>query len=163
MLSEEKLPIKIKQTRRAYFFRYIIVIVLIVFAFLGIFSNVLFEISKVIYLSTGILGFILLIWLEINLLINSIVIDENKVTSSYGVIKVKKTSVYYHQITDIKITQSLRQRLLNYGAIHINTPGHEGYEIVFDKISNPHAIRDFIEKLEHKHAIKRSDQRLIKR
>jgi uncharacterized membrane protein YdbT with pleckstrin-like domain len=141
-LDTTKLPVIIRQTRRARIFWYLLGIAILAAAYF---------VSG--WLRTGAiaLGVLVLIILEITRKVNALIIDDSKVTLSSGLLNVHTTAVYYSEITDIKISQNLWERILNYGKIYINTPGHGEYELVERNLPSPHDIRDFIEQIRHTH------------
>lgn len=139
-LDATKLPIKIRQTRRARIFYYLIIIALLAGAyFLGGWPAI----------ALAALAAVLLIVAEISRLVNVIIIEQNKVTLSSGLLNVHTTTVYYSEITDIKITQSIWERLLNYGEIYVNTASHEEYELVEKNMPRPQLLRKFVDDLKH--------------
>lgn len=142
MLDEKKLPIKIRQTRRARIFWYLLVIALFAGAYFA---------SGWIRIIAITLATILLIISEITRTVNTLIIGDSKVTLSSGFLSVHTVSVYYSEITDIKISQTLWERILNYGKIYVNTPGHSDYKLVERDIPSPHKVRDMIEQVRRTH------------
>ena len=139
-LDPTRLPVTIKQARRARMLSYFLILALAASAIVlgGWLAVVL-----------GALALLILVAIEIKRQINAIIVDRDKVTLSTGLITVHTTSVYYREITDIKISQNPWERMLNYGKIYVNTPGHGEYELVEAKIPSPHELRNFIEALKH--------------
>ncbi|MBI4450903.1 PH domain-containing protein [Candidatus Woesearchaeota archaeon] len=135
-----KLPVTIRQCRRARLFRYMIA--------LGCLAAVFFA-PQTIGIASATVGVILLLALEFIRTLNAVEIDRQKVTLSVGFFSVHTTTVYYEKVTDIRISQTLWQRLLRYGTIYVNTAGHNEYEIMETRLPNPHALRTLIESLKH--------------
>ena len=141
-LDETKLPVKIRQTRRARIFWYLVIIALLAGAYFA---------SGLLRTCAIALAALILIIAEIARRVNALVIDEARVTLSSGLFNVHTTAVYYSEITDIKISQNVWERILNYGKIYVNTPGHGEYELVERNIPSPHKARDLIEQIRRTH------------
>ncbi|MEM4240170.1 MAG: PH domain-containing protein [Candidatus Woesearchaeota archaeon] len=141
-VEEIKLPLRVRQTRRARILWYLVVI--------GLFAGAYFLSGWLRIGLAGIGAFVLLI-LESARRINMITVDEAKVTLRTGFLNVHSTSVYYSEITDINISQNIWERLLDYGKIYVNTPSHGEYRLVERNIPNPHVVRDLIEMIRHAH------------
>ncbi len=152
-LSENKIPITVKRTRLAYIPQYVVSVLLILSFLLVFYSNLGLKISFYI---TSALGLILLIGLELTVRTNNLEIDKNKITQKWGILSVHSDSIYYEDMTDILIHQSLIGRIFDYGKLHINTGGSEHYEIDFKNLRAPVRIRNFLEVLEKKHVISRT-------
>lgn len=141
-LDETKLPVKIRQVRRARIFWYLIIIALFAGAYF---------VSGWLRIGAIALAALMLIIFEIIRRVNALIIDDTKVVLSSGLLSVHTTAVYYSEITDIKISQNLWERILNYGKIYVNTPGHSEYELVERNIPSPHKIRELIEQVRRTH------------
>lgn len=156
-LSEKDLPINFKQTRKAFLFQYFFLVIVLLLPALRIF----YKINMLLLLIPSAAALLLLILLELKIFSFRIEIQKNNISLKEGILSQKAHSVYYDDITDIKISQSLIQRFLNYGTIYINTPGGGEYEIYFKRITHPHDIRIFLEKLEDQFAKSRGIQKKI--
>jgi len=152
-LNESKLPIKIRQARRARIFYYLIAIALAIVAF---------QLGGIFQLPLIIIASLFLITAEVIRFVNVIVVDRNKIVISSGIFSTHTISVYYDDITDIAVHQNLWERILGIGSISVNTPGHSEYELTEHNLSSPAKIREFIEKLEHSHALSRTAQKKSK-
>ncbi len=141
-LDATKLPIKIRQARKARIFWYLLGIAILAAAYF---------VSGWLRTGAAALAVLIFIAVEITRIINALVIDDAKVTLSTGFLTTHTTAVYYSEITDIKISQTIWERILDYGKIYINTPGHGEYELVERNIPSPHDVRDFIEQMRHTH------------
>ena len=141
-LDETKLPVKIRQVRRARIFWYLIIIALFAGAYF---------VSGWLRIGVIALAALMLIIFEIIRRVNALIIDDTKVVLSSGLLNVHTTAVYYSEITDIKISQNLWERILNYGKIYVSTSGHSEYELVEYNIPSPHKIRELIEQVRHTH------------
>jgi uncharacterized membrane protein YdbT with pleckstrin-like domain len=141
-LDETKLPVKIRQTRRARIFWYLLII--------GILAGAYF-LSGWPRIGAIALAALILIIVEITRIVNAVIIDDAKLTLSSGLLNVHTITVYYSEITDIKISQNLWERILNYGKIYVNTSGRTEYELVERNIPRPHKVRELIEQIRHTH------------
>jgi uncharacterized membrane protein YdbT with pleckstrin-like domain len=152
-LREDRLPITLRQTRRGYLFSYLLAFVLIGLGAAGLYSGTLPVLHPVFYWFIGGGGFAWLLGLEVNRLMNSLRMEKDRVTLQKGILSIEHIVVYYDKLTDVRIYQSLWARIMAYGSIYLNTPGHgEGgeYELFLDKIPSPHRVRAFIEELRQK-------------
>lgn len=158
-LSLEHIPIRIKAPRRAFLFQYLGILVLIA---VTLWVGYRFG-WNVLAAVPAILGVIWLVIIEIARFVNTLTVDRNKLVLSSGLLSVHTTTVYYDNITDIKISQNVWERLLRYGKVFVNTPGHGEYEIFIAHMPSPHQLRDFMERLEHAHALSRGAQQHLMR
>ena len=140
-LSEHKLPITFRRTRQGYIFSYLLSLFLIANIILPIIRP---NIRYLFYILSA-LGVLILLRNEITIAVNRLEIDRHKVTQMKGLLSVHSNSVYYSNITDVLVHQSLLGRIFNYGTLHINTAGTHEYEIDFKKIKNPIRVRNFLE------------------
>jgi uncharacterized membrane protein YdbT with pleckstrin-like domain len=150
-LSEDRLPTGVLQARRGYLFGYLFSLALIVLAALGLLQRLLPQVPALAYGIAGGIGVVWLAGLEINRLVNRLRIHKDKLELGKGLLSVTHVTLYYAQITDVRIYQSLWQRLLRYGTIYFNTAGDDEYELFLDKVSDPHAVRVFIEQMKQRH------------
>lgn len=139
-LDPNKLPIKIRQARRARLPAYLLVVGLGVSAII---------IGGWLGVASGIFALAILVLVELKRSVNAIHIDSKKITLCTGLFSAHTTTVYYQEITDIKISQNVWERLIDTGTIYVNTPGHGEYELMEKKLPNPHRLRNFIEDLKH--------------
>ena len=139
-LDATRLPITIRQPRRARILWYFLPLLFVVSSiFIGGWI-------RIIFIS---LAVIILIVVEISRLVYVLIIDPNKISLRSGLINIDTASLYYNTITDIKISQNLWERLFRFGKLYVNTPGRSEYEIMHEKTPNPHAVRIFVEKLKN--------------
>jgi membrane protein YdbS with pleckstrin-like domain len=147
-LSEGRLPITVRQTRRAYLLSYLLALALLVLGVLGLLTDRLPSwVPQAASWAAGSIGIVWLIGLEINLQINRLRIEPDHVTLQKGLFSIEHVTVYYAKVTDVRIYQSLWARIMNYGSVFLNTAGNAEYELFLDKVPSPHQIRQFLEHL----------------
>ena len=128
-------------------------------------SGILFYTLSILVLATSIWMFIgqksiilLLTGISLFLIINIITeiigtkgstlyIASNGITRETGILGKEYTTVNYEDVLRTTITQSLIQRILNYGNIEIDTAGMEEAELGFKNTPNPHKYKQIIDKL----------------
>ena len=147
-LSEEKLPIRLKKARIIFTFNYLIGIALIILPFI-----IKLQIPRNALIASGI--FIILLT-EILLMRNRLDIETNKITQITGLVSKQSKSVYYEDMTDMTVNQSIIGRIFGFGTLQIDTAGTGGYEIRFERLAEPERIKSFIEMLERKNAAARA-------
>ncbi|MEK6888331.1 MAG: PH domain-containing protein [Candidatus Aenigmatarchaeota archaeon] len=106
-------------SRLVFLLRYIILAALIIF---GV-AMYMLNYSYAIYVSSigiGILGFIIL---EFRIRSNRIIMESDGITLESGTFSRNKIRVNYGNISDIRINQTMFQRMFGYGDIEIGIPG----------------------------------------
>jgi len=137
-------PVKVyKQSRLAYWFYY-----LITFGFL--FLAFFVEWNRVFRIGCFILFFLFLLYFEIHIIKNHLLIDDKKVEIRIGFFHITTKSVPLQMITDMRIKQNFLQGLLHFGTLEINTGGGEHYELSMEKLRNPLKVKEAIEERLHK-------------
>ncbi len=145
--------IKIRETRKAFLFEYLI-------AFLGIATLVYISVTGMSFPNAGyyIVGL---------MVISSILIPEMIIGWSYCTVDLEyftvKTGIFsrkedrYHMstITDVDYEQSAWQRMLGYGTIVIRSFSHAGGEIEIGSINKPEKVATKIGDLLHKYLTQR--------
>lgn len=96
------------------------------------------------FLGVGILNLLLVL---INFFSDTFIITNERIIYKKGVLNLEIVEVDMDNITNIKITQRLVKRLLNYGNVLIDTAGSKGFEIEMMNIDNPKIVQHLIKKL----------------
>jgi uncharacterized membrane protein YdbT with pleckstrin-like domain len=78
---------------------------------------------------------------------NEFVFSDKRILVKTGWISTKMISINYNRITDVSITQSLVDRLLNIGSLAISTAGSEGYRVSLSHINKPHNKKKLLHEL----------------
>ena len=73
-----------------------------------------------------------------------LIVCENSIELQTGLLSKLQNEVFYEDVRNVVIYQSLLDRIFNVGSIAISTAGQDGFEIKISGIENPDAIRDFI-------------------
>ena len=73
-----------------------------------------------------------------------LIVSEHSVELQTGLLSKLQNEVFYKDIRNVVIYQSLLDRIFNVGSIAISTAGQDGFEIKINGIENPDAIRDYI-------------------
>jgi len=60
----------------------------------------------------------------------------------YGFLSTTRREADLDRIQDVVIHQSFVGKILGYGSLYFNTSGTSGYEIIFDDVSNPEALKE---------------------
>lgn len=82
---------------------------------------------------------------------NEFIFTNKRILIKKGWISTKMISISYSRITDISITQSLVDRLLNIGSLSISTAGSEGYKVSLVHIQRPHRKKKILHELKEKY------------
>jgi uncharacterized membrane protein YdbT with pleckstrin-like domain len=72
------------------------------------------------------------------------VVTNNEVYKKTGIFSREVTSLRVDRIQNTTFTQSLGQRLLSYGDVHIDTAGSGGTEIVFESVEDPQEVSSLL-------------------
>jgi len=149
--SNEKILLFFRPSRKAYILHYIgfglLFIACAFFSFYGQPSSNLFILWKFInYASRIVWGFatFMLLRLEYRIWSRKYALTTDRLIYSRGIFSEKFKSTLYHKVTDISLTQSFWDKLLNTGTITINTAGTDKYEIRYRKISDPITVKKAI-------------------
>lgn len=82
---------------------------------------------------------------------NEFVFSNRRVLVKTGWISTKMISINHNRITDVSITQSLIDRLLNIGTLAISTAGSEGYRVSLSHINQPHNKKKLLHELKEEY------------
>jgi len=157
--SNEKLLLFFRPSRKAYLFQYIVIG--LIFAS-GIFFllmqaqttlGVLKVLNKTLALIAFALVIIMLVRLEYRIWSRRYGITNERVMYSKGIFYEKFHSAKYGFITDIGLTQSFWDKIMNTGTLNLNTAGTDFYEIRYRKVSDPYKIKKMINDQVPSHAI----------
>ena len=73
-----------------------------------------------------------------------LIVSEHSVELQTGLLSKLQNEVFYEDVRNVVIYQSLLDRIFNVGSIAISTAGQDGVEIKINGIENPDAIHDYI-------------------
>ena len=73
-----------------------------------------------------------------------LILSEESIELQTGLLSKHQNEVFFSDIRNVLIKQSLCDRIFNVGYIGISSSGQDGIEIEIRCIYNPNAIRDFI-------------------
>ena len=73
-----------------------------------------------------------------------LILSEESIELQTGLLSKHQNEVFFSDIRNVLIKQSLCDRIFNVGYIGISSLGQDGIEIEIRGIYNPNAIRDFI-------------------
>lgn len=132
-----------KQSRISYLFYY-----LITFGFL--FLALFVKWNRIFRIGCFILFFLFLLYFEILIRRNQLVVDNKKAVIRVGIFNILTKSVPLHMISDMRIKQNFLQRILRYGTLEINTGGGEFYELKIEKLRHPVKVQENIEERLHR-------------
>lgn len=151
LTHQEKLLFKAKVARRSRLFRYIIIIILLALSLSSLYLGLDIPYLPYASLVLGGLGLILLVITEVTLYTHRLYVTTQAVTERIGILSRRIKTVDLEDITDIVVTQSVRQRMLGYGEVHINTPEDKKFdEIVVPCLARPMKVKKVIEEIMRK-------------
>jgi uncharacterized membrane protein YdbT with pleckstrin-like domain len=113
-------------------------------------SSILASIAIVIFYAFLILSLVLLVRVEYKIWSVRYALTNHRVIISEGIFTEKFKSAMYDKITDIGLTQSFWDKVLNIGTLNIDTAGSDDIEIIFNKISRPIEIKNKISGMQSK-------------
>jgi membrane protein YdbS with pleckstrin-like domain len=148
--SNEKLLLFFRPSRKAYLFQYFLIVLmfaLIIFFLLAQASTtlqVLKVFDKTLALAVFIVAASLLIRVEYRIWSRRYCITSERVMYSRGIFYEKFHCAKYNSITDIGLSQSFWDKIVNTGTINLNTAGTDFYEIRYRKVSDPYKIKKLI-------------------
>lgn len=87
---------------------------------------------------------LLLLIAEFAIHVHRLKIHDRYLVHQHGIFSKKKVTVHYSSISDITVHQSLLQRLIGIGELHINTPGSEAKEVILKGFPNVNRIHDLV-------------------
>jgi uncharacterized membrane protein YdbT with pleckstrin-like domain len=143
LVHDEKIIHFAKITRRSKILRYAIILILLLS---GVAVYLLdLNIPYGFTIPAG-LGAVLLVVSEIQLYTHRLYITNHGVIERIGLLSRRVKTVDLEDIVDIVVTQKIRQRILNYGEIHVNTSEDKKFdEIVFPMVAKPMMVKKTIE------------------
>lgn len=149
--SNEKLIEFFRPSRLAYFFHYIIHILILILAIIftlydGSSSNLFIFWKYLNYIAEIMLVYsvIMLVRLEYRIWSRRYALTDERVLYSKGILSEKFMSSPHTKVTDIGFHQSFLDKIFNTGTLKINTAGTDGYEIRYRKIRDPLKIKKMI-------------------
>lgn len=75
----------------------------------------------------------------------SLIITEQRITLKQGLLSRSTNDLYHTNVSNIRISQNLIERILDVGTIEIATAATSGYEITVEGIPDPRNIKTLIE------------------
>ena len=106
-------------------------------------SHPFWFIAMLLLCPLGIGLIVMFVW-WINCKAERLIIGSESVELQKGILSKYQNEVFYSDVRNIQIRQSLCDRIFNVGHIGISSSGQDGIEIEIGGISDPDAIRDFI-------------------
>jgi hypothetical protein len=142
MIEGEQVVMKVHQSRIIHFKYYLLAIVLIIAPFAINFFNVKLPIpaayANYLYIIPVFIAVIIIIVFEISIRRSSSYITNYRVINSRGILKKTYDSCTYDKMVNVRVIQSLPQRILRIGTIDITT--FQRSEIILTSIPNPYKI-----------------------
>ena len=141
-MTEEKSVMRLRTSRKTYFFIYLMIFILM--------STVIFikisgkELNKLVF--EGVLAFsaILIILTEIHRFKNLYEINSHSLIHSKGIFVRKTKRVDLLSVSDADAKRNPWQRMLNYGDVNVNLYSG-GSSVPVKNINNPEKFVDFLE------------------
>ncbi len=73
-----------------------------------------------------------------------LIVKENSIELETGILSKSENEIFYSDIKNVVVHQSLFQRIFGVGYIGISSSGQDGIEIEIYGIRNPSQLKDFI-------------------
>lgn len=108
-----------------------------------IFTSLAFALQDII--SKFLVDFLLILWTLLVLVaiiskiytkFTTVKIEETGLTITKGILSIKKIFIQYKNISNVRIHQTLFERIIGVGSIGIDTAGTSGTEVIIDYIEN---------------------------
>jgi uncharacterized membrane protein YdbT with pleckstrin-like domain len=109
-------------------------------AFLGLISIGLFAVYPIAGLPLLVAAGVGVLMIELMRKADRFALYEDGIAREYKLFSTKRTFAEYDSVQDIEITQSLMERILKIGTLHINTAGSHGQEIIFRGVRHCHEV-----------------------
>jgi membrane protein YdbS with pleckstrin-like domain len=166
--SDELILVRFRPARRTFLLEYLLVLLtlcatLVLISFrLMFWLNTAYDTARLftvlVYLF-AIITLILLVRVEYKIWSVRYALTSEKIMQSFGIFTEEFKSTVYTKVTDIGLTQSFIDKILNTGTITMNTAGGDEVEIKFERIARPFEIKKIIsdkqtEKIEHVSKVK---------
>lgn len=90
------------------------------------------------------LGVFIILIGEIGRRAHSLILYDDGIMMQYRLLAHNQSFVEYHDIQGVELTQSLIERMLSLGTIHVDTAGGAHKEIVYPGVKDPHTIETMI-------------------
>jgi membrane protein YdbS with pleckstrin-like domain len=145
-MSDNKLVLVLRKTRKAFLPEYFCVLILLAFPIYFYYMKMELN-SLILYLTIG-MAFFTLGFVELSRAMSRYEFTKEKLTIIDGIIKRHKKHVSFYAIgflTDINVSQSALQRSLGYGTIYVEGGGANAFAI--KDVSEPHQVMKKIEGL----------------
>lgn len=149
--QQEKIIHLAKQSRRGILLSYIIIVALII---ISIYIIIKMPSIKILSYALAIIAIILLIISELKIKQKKIILSDKRAILEVGIAAKQFTTIKYSSITEVILKQSLIERILNYGTLHIRTSGtKKEHDLVIENVSTPVKVKAIIEKymIHHTH------------
>jgi uncharacterized membrane protein YdbT with pleckstrin-like domain len=146
MSNDKKEGFELKKSRKAFIWEYTCGVLLLII----LFTSYLKEINIHYYFQYFILilAIFCFAYAELNRLATVYLISEHKITIMQGLISKNKKHVDMYAVgflPDINVSQTLVQRVLNFGSIYVENGGKNAFTI--KDINNPQGMMEKIEQL----------------
>ena len=101
------------------------------------------RISGIIGIALVVIGFVVLVSWWISTKVDRLVIKENEIVWTHGLIDKQYTEIHMSSVRTVRVSQGILQRIMDAGDVTIFTSG-DAPELVVKGLPNPGAIRDHI-------------------
>jgi len=156
-MSEIKGMMKVRNSRKAYFFIYVMIFILIITVGVIKFSGK--ELSKLAFEAVLVFSAMLIIFTEIHRFRNLYEINPHSLIHSKGIFVKKTKRVDLLSVSDADSKQNPWQRLFNYGDVTVNLYSG-GSTVPVKNINNPEKFVDFLEEKMSKKRRKEGEGRM---
>ena len=150
-VAQERTIKVLKPSRWVFLGRYLLGIFIISSVWLGsAFIDsipIVTDVYSLIAIPMFVIGILFLISAEILRSANRYYITTTRVVHEYKLFSRKRSSATYRHIQDLHATQSILERLVGIGTLHINTAGTHLTEIKFKGVSKPFYVKSIIIKM----------------
>lgn len=75
---------------------------------------------------------------------NEFVFTDQRIIVKRGWLETSVKTIYYNQITDIGVSQSLLERIIKSGTLSISTAGSDGYEAILYHVREPYKLKKLL-------------------
>jgi len=154
---DEKIIYWCRISRLAFFREYALLVFLLIISITSLFTTFISRIQNYIVLATAmivlfymflILALVLLVRVEYRIWSKRYALTTERVIVSEGIFSEKFRSTTYDKITDLRLNQSVFDKVLNIGTIGIDTAGTDAIEIKFIGVKNPSYIQNKISEMQ---------------
>lgn len=144
--GEERVLVNLRKSRKVFLVEYLCAFILIVL--LGLLYSNKISMPSLVFRVVIVIIVGIILFAEISRVYTRYVITPIKAIIISGLFNEQRKNIYFYQlgfVTDLNLSQSFAQRLLNYGTISLS--GSQGYDFVLEDVDNPHDVLKMIEDL----------------